>query len=637
MERVHLRPISWRGRALLSLALLVFVSGPQGPAWLVSAAGGLVTVPVTGEFAPSGDGFEVFNLQLLLVYAIAVIGLNLVLQTGVLSIGHTIFFALGAYLVAILTVEDIVNFPVALVLAVVASGLLGLLLALPLLRLGLFTFVMMTLGYAIISQDLSLAWRQVTGGGDGISGVSEPEMFGIEDSYYYVILAFFLIALHISRMMLRSSTGRAAKAVETSVPAAETLGIDGRWIKLRAFALSAALTGLAGGLFAPLLGFVSPEVFALDLAILFVLMVILGGAGTLAGPLVGLVLLFRLPIEISQVVDNPGDWSLIIYAVTLLVVARFAPKGLMSVWWWLVRRVGGRFSTSRDLPVEVADDDQPKSAEQGRGQTEHSHEIMLSLRSVSKSYGAVRVLHEVDLDVRQGAVHSVIGPNGAGKTSLFNVVSGFTTVDGGQIALRGDDITSIPTTKRAKLGIGRTFQHPLIFSELSVIENVLVAFDQQSPSRLIPGMFGLRSAWKHEARKLELARDMLGVVGLQASAELPASLLSPGERRLLEIARVKAQSPRVVLLDEPAGGLSESEMAGLERIIESMKSEGVAVLLIEHHVDLVARVSDEVTVLNFGEVLAHGTSAEVFSSAAVSAAYLGDGFGEISSESEGLA
>ncbi|MCZ7526636.1 MAG: branched-chain amino acid ABC transporter ATP-binding protein/permease [Acidimicrobiia bacterium] len=592
--------------------------GPETVAKVISLLTSIVTWPFTRELRTASNRFEIFNAELLLIYLIAVIGLNLLFQSGLMSIGHSALFGLGGYFVAIAMVEHGWSLWVALPAAGLLAGVVGLALGVPALRLGLFTLAMVTVGYAFVFEDMAIEFRSITGGGDGFRGVRQPAPFDTLESYYWLVLIVVVVAYVVGHNLLRSPAGRASKAVASNPVAAQSLGISLYVTKLRAFSISSVFAGIAGGLFAPLIGFVAPDSFTVNLAILLLLMVLFGGAGTVAGPVIGTLLLFRIPIEVERVAEQPGDWSLLIYGAVLLASVHLFPQGLMSAWWWVRARIPW-------LAREAAVVEERERADVTAVTTPVpvSAGPVLETTGVVKTLGGVRALDGLDLTLEPGTVHALIGPNGSGKTTFLNVVSGYLTPDQGTVELFGRDAGTRAPHLRARDGLARTFQTPFVFEGITCLENVMTALDGHRRHGVLAFTVRWPGARREERLRYRKAEEILDAVGLGTRANASAGSLPPGERRLLELARVLALEPRAVLMDEPAAGLSGAEIEELEEVIRSLRQAGIAVLLVEHHVEMVLRLADVVTVIDFGEVIAHGPPEDVRHDPRVIAAYLG--------------
>ncbi len=578
-----------------------------------STALGLAVLLLTPVIVP--NRYELFNAEILGTYLIATIGLNVLLQTGMMSLGTSAFFALGAYFVGWATAGHHLDFWVALLGAVGLGALVGLVLGLPSLRLGVFTLAMVTLGYAEVVSQLAIEWRPLTGGPDGLSGIPRPPGFETLNSYYWLIAGCVVLAFVVSRNFLLSPIGRAARAIEEQPVAAQATGINVYAVKLACFSVSSAFAAFAGGLFAPLLGFIAPDSVTADLGILFLLMVLLGGRGTLAGPIVGTVLLFRIPLLVERISNRPGYLSLLIYGALLILSVHFVPRGLAALGGLLLERIRPRPAAAAARPS--LEELRAITAEMGgRGWP-------VVIEAVDRAAGGVQILNGVGLVAEPGDVHALIGPNGAGKTTLLNALSGFALADRGRILIGHEDVTRMAPYRRARLGLGRTFQTALVFEGMTSLDNVMVALDSVdggSPAGYLLRTPGFR---RSERRRRGRAALLLKAVGLGADLEREAGTLPPGRRRLLEIARTIASSPRVLLMDEPAAGLNPAEIAEMELMVRAVAESGVTVILVEHQLPLVMRLARRVTVINFGQVIARGTPDEIRRNQAVVSAYLG--------------
>jgi len=622
MERLTSAGRRSRGTLIAAVVtVLILASGPDLVARLTGFVTSLVTAPVTGEVVLEANRFEVRNVEMMLIYLVAALGLNLLFQTGVISIGQSASVLVGAYTMAFCTVDFELPFWLSLIVSMVVAGIVGLVLGLPGLRLGTFTFVMVTIGYVYVAVDMVLHFRKQTGGGDGFANIPKPGRFDTLESYYWVIVIAAVLTFVVIRNILKSPMGREGKAVESNTVAAASLGIREYMPKLRAFVLASALGGLAGALYAPLMTFVAPEAFAINLSILFVLMVLLGGRGTLLGPLIGVVIVYRIPLAVEEVTDQPGDVSLFVYGAVLLLSVHFVPRGLMSGYWALRDRIRARRTPEEEpTPVEAAEVHERVAellADWPR------NEAGLVVAGAKKHLGGVKAVDGVDLAVEPGQVHALIGPNGSGKTTFLNVISGYLQADEGSVRLAGRELIGTRPEQRARAGLGRTFQTPSVFDGMSCLENVMTAIDIRRRASLPEFVIRTGRARRHEREAYDEAVAILTAVGLERHVERDVAQLTSGERRFLELARVIALRPQVVLLDEPAAGLRSGEIELLEAALRAIRGAGVGILLVEHHVDFVMRIADVATVIDFGQVIAHGDPRAVRQEPEVIEAYFG--------------
>jgi branched-chain amino acid transport system permease protein len=393
--------------------------------------------------------------------------------------------------------------------------------------------------------------------------------------------------------------------------------------------LSAAISGLAGGFFLQLDSYVAPNTFSYNFSVELLIALILGGVRSVWGNLIGVTMLIVLPEAFTFL----SDYRLMIFGSILILLLYFLPEGLAGVIkkWWQKRNASDLHEvTKQQLASHKLSDAQLSDTNFIRKDilqiAENAHsDIALQTKDLTMRFGGLTAVDGLSLNIKRGTIHGLIGPNGSGKSTTVNMLTGVYQPTLGSVTMFGDDLLKKETFQRSKGGIARTFQNLQLFSDLTVLENVMVGLHQSYKSSLLAAAFRLPSAQKEETTAKIRAYRLLQFVGIEELAFEQAKNLSYGKARLLEIARALAASPQLLLLDEPAAGLTSGEIEEMSHIIEKIKSCGLSILLIEHHMDMVMSISDEVTVLDFGKTIAEGTPDEVQNNARVITAYLGVG------------
>jgi branched-chain amino acid transport system permease protein len=557
------------------------------------------------------NSYALFIATQLGIYIIAAIGLNLLSgYAGQVSLGHAAFVAIGAYSVALLTVDHHWSFWAAAVVGMGLAAGLGVLAALPAFRLNTWYFAFITLAFALVFEKMIVEWRWLTKGFAGVVGVPPPSAFGFEFGprpLYYTVVLVTIVAFIIVRNIIDSRFGRIFVAVRDVEPAALAVGASPQRTKLVAFVISAGLAGIAGAFFAVQKTVVTPDDFTADFSIFFLLTIVLGGLGTLWGPIIGALVFFLIP----ELLAGMASWRMLIYGVLLLGLMLFAPHGLYGALRQAWRRLA---PPAPRAPVELAQ------------RTGHPPIVGLALEisGLSKRFGGVQALDGVAFSVPAGSCCAIVGPNGSGKTTLLNLASGYYKPDAGSVKIGGVETLGSSAQKIAARGIGRTFQTPRLVAGLTALDNVVLGAFMRERASLLSIALRLPYA-RAEARRLrEEALGFLHFVGAADRAEAEAGETPHGQQRLIEIARAMMGGARLILLDEPAAGLSMAELDRLERLIRRICELGATIVIVEHHLDLVANLANHVTVLDRGTVLAAGKPAAVFNDARVMRAYMGE-------------
>jgi branched-chain amino acid transport system permease protein len=572
----------------------------------------VVVLAVVGCSLPLwGDSFFGLVASRVYIYWVLVAGLNLVVGfAGQLAIGWVSLLTIGAYAASALALGRVTpEIPAFLALAAagVFGAVFGLIAGLPALRLRTFYFAMTTLGLSTIVTQIALAWKSVTGGGVGIPGPVMPAPLDSPWGFYFFCLALALLVTWMTCNIAASRYGRSLVAIRDAEVAAEAVGIYKPKLLVAVFLFSGAMAGVAGGLFASLQSYITPDAFTFDLSVLFFIAILIGGRGSILGPMIGTAILTILPDFAAPLVQ----WSTFLYAVLLLAIVLLVPGGIADLLDFKNRRPLDKHREIRPRPELLAQVlTEPRKSE-------------LRLKNIVLSFGGVRAVDGVNLDIHTGEVHGLIGPNGSGKTTTLNVISGYYPPQEGTLSQDGIDIAKEGPHTRAAHHIARTFQTPRLIGESSVIENVMIGGNVDASGTFVESLLALPRHWRDEAHLRENAIAALTIVGLERLANVRADRLQHSELRFVEIARALMMKPAFLLLDEPAAGLSVDEIKRLGALITAISKQGTGVLLVEHHADLIFDICDRVTVLNLGKVLASGNPEEVRTHREVVNAYLG--------------
>jgi branched-chain amino acid transport system permease protein len=551
-----------------------------------------VVVPKTGY---------ILNISLqATTYAIAVLGLTIVLGLcGQINLAQAAFFGLGAYAVGLGQTDYGLNFWICLLIGTGVAAGFGALLGASTLRLGGHYLAMVTISFQQIVTLVLINWIPVTKGPDGVRAIPRPGFLADGSSYLAFCIAMLAGLGYLVWRLRDTKLGRAMRAVRDNELAAGVAGIDVYRTKVTAFALSAILGGIGGGLFAGGFAYVSPDQFSFAESVVFLTMVLLGGVASPIGAVIGTGLLILIPEWLRFLKSIPGLY-LAIYGAAVILIVLFMPDGI----WGYLRGQLDRFKRAV-LPSRTA----ATLALSGGGE---GTETVMEVRGLSKHFGGLKAVDEVDLTIKRGGVHALIGPNGSGKTTTLNVLSGLYRATAGTIKLNGQDVTDLPPHARTKAGLGRTFQNIRLWRSMTALENVMVGAER-------PGS----PVGNDPVAMLARARAALAFVGLEERADEVVANFSYGHQRAVEIARALAGDPVLLLLDEPGAGLNSSEKVELRDLLKRISARGLTILIIDHDMTLVSEVAQHITVLNFGRRIADGYSADVLKHPDVIAAYLG--------------
>jgi branched-chain amino acid transport system permease protein len=582
--------------------------------------GGIILL-LAGAIYPliANDAITTTRFLTIALLGLAAIGLNLTLGVaGEFAIGHAGIFAAGAYCYGVLTATEGWSFFPALAVATFAAGVLGVVAAGPGLRIGGWAFAVASLLFAVSVPAVATVLSTYTGGEQGLAGIPGPSLFGHSlsntESYVVVVICILLIMLALLRFEA-SSLGLAFASLRNSPVSAEANGIPTLRLKLGIYAVSSLIAGFAGAWYAAVTQFLSPASFSLSFSVELLAAVVIGGLGSLSGPLVGMVLLVYAP----QLTASLNTYAGLFYGIILIAGMLLVPAGLVPTGSDLVRKAWLRLGAKRggSLPsVESQDDSRRQDRERSNfdSMPPAPEPTNLTVTGLSKHFEGVQALDNVSLTAAPGRITAIIGSNGSGKSTLLNVLTGFYRPDSGSVQLNDRPITGIAPHAVARHGVSRTFQTPLLMPSVTILQNVMVgALSARRRSRL------------PKSAQQASVTELLRALNLETMLQDNADRATAGQQRLVDVALAIHRQRPVILFDEPAAGLVGTEVNTLIEIMRALRERGYTVVIVEHNVPLILALADLIVVLDAGAVIATGTASEISTNARVLDAYLGSG------------
>ena len=559
-----------------------------------------------------------FYLQVVSVAAcsaILTISLNICMgYGGLLSLMHTGIQMVGGYAIAILVIKQGWNGWIALIFSVFAGALFAMLVILLSLRATYLYFGMISLAMNLLAMEAFKQGKEFTGGYEGLFGLFPPGIpsgMMSENTFYLFVISFLLLVYIVQRNLVFSGFGRNTMALRESSETATSLGISPNTHRIKVFGISGAIAGLAGGLFSIQIGFAAPEIGDLNSGLIFFVGLFLGGVGTLAGPVLGVALVALFDFLIR----GTAQYKSLILGAILLGTMIVMPRGIVGTY--RASRYGS--PRSREVMPGEADnfhlDIDVKNVTKG--------EVLLEAHDVVKHFGGVHAVDGISVQFKAGEVHGIIGPNGSGKSTLISAMTSYHELTSGRVTLLGAEADKKPF-KVARDGVTRVFQIPHLFERVSVLDNVLTGMYRRDKYNIFDAILRTPRYLKANSRSVAEAKALLSLAGMLGMEELAAGSISHGQKRLLEVIRAVATEPKILILDEPATGLTQDEMHSLTSLIRTLAAGGMCVVLIEHNVAFLMDLADIVTVIQSGKVIAEGTPKEVQKNERVLEAYLGN-------------
>lgn len=584
----------------------------------------LAYVAATAYLAHSDLGFQSL-LLVAVVFGILAISLDLVAgMLGLYSLGQGGFFGIGAYATTILANEYGWNVFGLLALILIVTGLVGMAVGAMSLRVSGLYFAITTFIFTLVLTVLATDMVNVTGGLQGLLGPAFPDfpngLQRLGTPLAWCAMTGLFLSLALVWNIRHSPFYPVLLSIRDAEPFASAAGVRTAAIKVGVFGVSAAMAGGAGWLFS-FLGVVSPSQFDWSVSLNVLVMVLIGGINTTIGPVIGAMFVSMFPNVVNI---NPWLQEIVYGALSILAIT-LLPDGVVGI----AKRVLAPFIGGSAPAIEIGAADEPPAAAivPAAAVSTTGSDIVVECRGIEFGYGlGPKVLRNVDLSVQRGHIHGLIGPNGSGKSTLANVISGRLTPHAGQVLVKGRRVDGMPASSRSQLGLRRTFQAAQLVRELTPTQNVMVGLFDRVPRIVARAAIWpmLASGRRDVAAMQRRAAETLAIVGAGEWTARQVGDVPHGIEQLTQLASVCVAGPDVIVLDEPATGLSAKEVAHLAMILANLKTQGVTMIIIEHQTRFLFPLCDRVTVLNAGEVILTGSADEVRADHVVRQVYLGE-------------
>jgi len=591
-----------------------------------------------------------FNyIDQIFLYATLALSLNLLLgYAGQVSVAHAAFGAIGGYAMGYMSITHDWNFLAGTLLGMVIAFVIGVLVALPALKLTVEYLILLTLAVSYVILAFFIAWPEM-GGTYGLISIPAGDLFGwhLREPRDWLIPSFLAMALvyWICRRIGESPIGRVLKGIREDPVATQALGKNVLAYKVATFGISSALAALAGGLISSWQRLATPGSYGFAFSLTIFAIVIFGGMANLTGTILGAAVVVLLDPFLKRALNMDASRAavvqLIVYGLALALLMRLRPQGALpegfSFWRWIrgergrgkrIEMVEGWVPTStvqvrEDVSADLSSGSGDIAREAAKERRWQDAPVVLETNGVSKNFGGIVAARDLHIQLRKGTITALVGPNGAGKTTVFNLLTGFIPPDSGSVKLNGHELVGLNPNQVARLGLVRSFQDVRLFNRLSCLQNVMMAVQSQPGENFGTLFANHRRVKQAERATRDKAMDWLGFVGMAEFAEVPAGALSYGQTKLVSLARVLATEADVLLLDEPASGIDTKWVDTMLELIEAVREQGRTVCVVEHNLHVVGRLADHTYFMELGEITASGTIAELTNTPRLAEAYFG--------------
>lgn len=572
---------------------------------------------------------------LICIFLILSISYNLIMgYARLFSLAHGAMFGVGAYASALFAVGTKAGILYSMLVAACVTAAMGAVIGFPALRVKSYYLAVLSLGFQQVVNGLMVNLLDFTGGESGMGGIPRPKIFGglIQSKWEYFLFMFIIVVLFfvLAKRLTTSPFGRVIKALRDDEEAVRAIGKNVLYFKVAIFMFSGAMAGIAGSLYAHYVTFINPTSFTFIESVFIISMVVFGGTGNLWGSVVGAVILVTVP-ELTRFIRGfsegiVGPLRVVLYGAMLIIMIRFRPQGIIPEYSKSQTTRNDKDFGMKTRERHAAEGlnflSHSKIFDKNQGDSTKGKEIILSATKLSKHFGGIQAVQDLNMQIEKGKITALIGPNGAGKTTFFNLVTGVISPDSGEIRYKDKNVMGLRPHQTTQFGFSRTFQEVRLFPRMTVSDTVMVARPKQKGENIFLACI---PSFRQEKINRDYSMQILDFVGLIHRRNELAENLSYAEQKLLSLARLLATNTELLLLDEPTSGLDHNSMETILGLIKSLPQFGKTVCIVEHNLDVIREVSDWVYFLAEGHVIKEGTPDAIFSDPKLAEIYFGGG------------